>query len=72
MDLNVLLRLVIGAVYLCCGAALLMSRELFNLTPLQRTLFGTALILYGGFRLYRGIKLKKQNEEEPDQDDQTE
>ncbi len=69
MDLNILLRLITAFVYLGCGAALLISKDLFNLTPPQRIGFSLALILYGGFRLYRGLKLKKQNEEDLEQND---
>jgi len=52
------LAMVIGLVYLGGGLFLVASSATFGMLPsgLLRYFFGAMLILYGGYRFYRGYK----------------
>ncbi len=64
VNVKAIFDLVMGLVYLVMGAVLAASKyiglELTFPPPEIITIFGIAAIIYGAFRIFRGVKLYKE------------
>lgn len=64
VNVKAIFDLVMGLIYVVMGGALAASKYIgFELTftsPEAVVIFGIAAMLYGAFRMFRGVKLYKQ------------
>jgi hypothetical protein len=61
---GVILGFLMSIVYVGLGVFLFASGRIFNLTDFQKYGLGFILVVYGLFRWFRTMKVKKENEED--------